>query len=326
MALPAWAVVVYNSSGLLDHYRHADWMGSSRLASTTSQTVYSDVSYAPYGEPYNQYGTADLSFTGQNQDTASGLYDFLYREQSSVQGRWISPNPLGMGAANPVNPQSWNRYAYVGNNPLSMIDPLGQFLGLPKVLTTVDVIGYLSPYEGDTGGGFWFPTGPTGLLGGFGEQGGRVGGKPANRASLTPKGQGCQQKVQAAVNNALGTNATYEGPTAGLNDLTYGAGWRNGAYNFNFFAAGYTGSTSPGNCGRFSPNFTGIGPSLRIIVPGGGCNPGGDPYINPTGIVTINGQTGFQFTAHIDSAYGYSPFGAIWHFIADVLFRSAHGC
>jgi RHS repeat-associated protein len=41
------------------------------------------------------------------------LYDFLYREHSPVQGRWLSPDPAGMAAANPADPQTWNRYAYV---------------------------------------------------------------------------------------------------------------------------------------------------------------------------------------------------------------------
>ena len=41
------------------------------------------------------------------------------------QGRWISPDPAGLGAVNPANPQSWNRYAYVLNNPLALADLAG---------------------------------------------------------------------------------------------------------------------------------------------------------------------------------------------------------
>jgi RHS repeat-associated protein len=85
-----------------------------------------------FGENYSQTGTQDLSFTGQNQDAESsgasgvgGLYDFLYRKQSPVQGRWLSPDPAELAAANPSDPQSWNRYAYVGNRSLSLTDPLG---------------------------------------------------------------------------------------------------------------------------------------------------------------------------------------------------------
>jgi RHS repeat-associated protein len=48
-----------------------------------------------------------------------------HRELHPVQGRWIQPDPAGLAAVDPTNPQSWNRYAYVGNNPLSFNDPLG---------------------------------------------------------------------------------------------------------------------------------------------------------------------------------------------------------
>ena len=69
ISLPAGATAVYTSTGL-SYYRHADWLGSSRLASLPAQTTpYSETAYAPFGEPYAQSGPADLSFTGQNQDT-----------------------------------------------------------------------------------------------------------------------------------------------------------------------------------------------------------------------------------------------------------------
>ncbi len=121
--LPSGATAVYANSGL-DHYRHSDWLGSARLTSTTSRTVASTAAYAPFGEAYAQSGTADLSFTGQDQDAVSGDYDFLYREYST-EGRWPSPDPSGQSAVSPVNPQSWNRYAYVLNNPLRLVDPFG---------------------------------------------------------------------------------------------------------------------------------------------------------------------------------------------------------
>ena len=124
VALPTGATAVYTSAGLA-YYRHADWLGSSRLATTPSRAKYYDVAYGPYGESYSGSGTTDLNFTGQNQDTASGLYDFLYREYHSAQGRWISPDPAGSSAVNMGNPQTWNRYAYTGNNPLSLVDSFG---------------------------------------------------------------------------------------------------------------------------------------------------------------------------------------------------------
>lgn len=100
-------------------------MATFKAATTTGTSVYADVAYAPYGESYAPSGASDLSFTGQNQDTASGLYDFMYREYHPTQGRWTSPDPAGMAVVDPMNPQTWNRYAYVGGNPLALVDPSG---------------------------------------------------------------------------------------------------------------------------------------------------------------------------------------------------------
>jgi RHS repeat-associated protein len=103
-------------------YRHPDWLGNVRFVSTTSRTLYYDTAYSPFGSRYASSGTADYSFTGMNQDTAANVYDFPAREYG-IQGRWPSPDPAGMAAVDPTNPQSWNRYAYVHNNPLKTVDP-----------------------------------------------------------------------------------------------------------------------------------------------------------------------------------------------------------
>jgi RHS repeat-associated protein len=120
--------VLVGATGGTKQTVHADWLGSARLATTYgNRTMAYDTSYAPYGESYAPSGTAtyDLDFTGEFQDTIAGMYDFLYRSYNPVQGRWISPDPAGLSAVDMTSPQSWNRYAYVRNNPVSATDPLG---------------------------------------------------------------------------------------------------------------------------------------------------------------------------------------------------------
>jgi RHS repeat-associated protein len=125
--LAGGSVAVYNSSGLA-YYRHSDWLGSSRFASTHSRALYYDRAYAPFGENYAQTGTTDLSFTGMNQDTVTNLFDFPAREYNGIHGRWPSPDPAGFASAYTNDPQTWNRYAYARNNPLSLTDPTGMYL------------------------------------------------------------------------------------------------------------------------------------------------------------------------------------------------------
>ena len=71
---------------------------SSRLATTWAHGVYSKEAYAPFGETYNEAGTPDRSFTGQDQDTAYGVYDYLFRKYDPSAGRWLSPDPAGWGS------------------------------------------------------------------------------------------------------------------------------------------------------------------------------------------------------------------------------------
>jgi RHS repeat-associated protein len=140
------------------YFRHPDWLGSSRFASTTSRTVYYDGAYGPFGEPYAQTGTTDLSFTGMDQDTVANLYDFPTREYG-IQGRWPSPDPAGLAAVDPTNPQSWNRYAYVLNNPLSYVDRTGLYCQWDDG-TSDDIPANGGAGAGECGdqGGTWVPV------------------------------------------------------------------------------------------------------------------------------------------------------------------------
>jgi len=154
VSLPGGGTAIYNASGPTN-YRHADWLGSSRVTSTSSRTVSSDMAYAPFGEQYAKTGgSLDPSFTGEDSDTNSGLYDFTFREYSPSQGRWMSPDPASVG--NPTNPASWNRYAYVMNNPLALVDALG--LDCVYLNDEGDGVQAIDPGTCDSGsGGYYIP-------------------------------------------------------------------------------------------------------------------------------------------------------------------------
>jgi RHS repeat-associated protein len=170
--------LVYPSGGGTPYYRHADWLGSSRFAADLTGTMVYDGAYAPFGEnyaeKYPQNAAPDRSFTGQTQDVIKGQtgnYDFLFREQSSSQGRWLVPDPAGLAAVDPTNPQTWNRYAYVANNPLNATDPLGLYCGIDDM--DGGAIGACIDWD------FWIGGGLIGLV-----SGGGVG--PPNRPPSNP--------------------------------------------------------------------------------------------------------------------------------------------
>ena len=121
--LPGGSQAVYNSSGLL-YYGHSDHLGSIRVGSSSTRAVVFDMAYAPFGETYATSGSTDPAFTTQRQDTVANIYDFPAREYNDF-GRWPSPDPSGLGAVHPRDPQTLNRYAYVRNNPLATTDPQG---------------------------------------------------------------------------------------------------------------------------------------------------------------------------------------------------------
>jgi RHS repeat-associated protein len=132
--VPGGAQVLFSTTGVVNAYRHADWLGSKRLSTGTGRGVNTDVAYAPYGERYaNSVGTI-FNFTGMDNDTKSDLYDFPAREYHPTQGRWVSPDPT---FGDLTNPQTFNKYAYVGGNPLAATDPTGLWVDTPG--TNVDI-------------------------------------------------------------------------------------------------------------------------------------------------------------------------------------------
>jgi len=81
--------------------------------------------YEPYGveiRPATNSAGNTHQYTGHERDEASGL-DYMHaRYYGSNLARFMRPDPVN---GKPADPQSFNLYAYVENNPTNRTDPLG---------------------------------------------------------------------------------------------------------------------------------------------------------------------------------------------------------
>ena len=122
--LPGQSLAFYNSSGF-NAIRHADWLGSTRLATAPNGTYLGSVAVSPYGYEYASGGSSQMNFTNQRVLLANDLWDFPARELHPTQGRLLTPDKAGLAAVDITDPQTWNRYAYVRDTPTSLTDPSG---------------------------------------------------------------------------------------------------------------------------------------------------------------------------------------------------------
>jgi RHS repeat-associated protein len=193
------------NSGSTTVYGHADWQGSVRLNSTPSRIENSDVAFAPFGEVYNSPTTYWYEFAGLASNLTSNLWEADVRSYHAIQGRWITPDPGGLAAVDPTNPQSWNRYAYVENNPLSMVDPSGLYpiCRGGVIFDAVDYFvdtGFGPEYQGTD---LYFQGDPCGGGGGGGAQslgggGGGGGGAGGGGGSGNSSGGTSGSRIQCA--------------------------------------------------------------------------------------------------------------------------------
>lgn len=96
-------------------------VGVDRLAS-----VRSGIQYWPYVEEEGNPTTADDrdKFATYYRDWPGQDYA-EQRYYDSTNGRFWTPDPLILSAADPKDPGSWNRYAYAGGDPVNRSDPAG---------------------------------------------------------------------------------------------------------------------------------------------------------------------------------------------------------
>jgi RHS repeat-associated protein len=109
------------------HYYFADHLTSARVVTNATGTTppEQDVDFTPYGIVADGTPTEHYLFTGQERDSESTLDYFNARHYTSALGRFMVPDPSGTLSANSANPQSWNQYTYVLNNPIVFADSTG---------------------------------------------------------------------------------------------------------------------------------------------------------------------------------------------------------
>ena len=110
-------------SGGVATYYHPDHL-SNRAETDASGNSVRTYGHFPFGETWYETGTTDKwKFTSYARDTGETNLDYAnFRHYGSLLGRFASPD---LFAGNLLNPQSLNRYAYVLNNPVNLVDPVG---------------------------------------------------------------------------------------------------------------------------------------------------------------------------------------------------------
>jgi RHS repeat-associated protein len=134
--LSAWN----SASGVLDlRWLVTDHLGTPRMVIDKSGTLngVSRHDYLPFGEElfagtggrtaplgYTNSDGARQKFTEKERDIETGLDYFGARYYGSMPGRFTNPDDF-LNDTHPSDPQSWNLYTYVRNNPVRYIDPNG---------------------------------------------------------------------------------------------------------------------------------------------------------------------------------------------------------
>lgn len=127
-------------------YFSPDHLGSTSVLTNGSGVKEQELTYYPYGETHTTSGSANVAYkyTGQELDASTGLYFYQSRYYDAVLGRFISPDTM---VPDPEDPQAFNRYSYVRNNPLRYTDPSGHyyvnelysanFMSLPEMASSI---------------------------------------------------------------------------------------------------------------------------------------------------------------------------------------------
>ena len=117
-----------------EFYLHKDHQGSTTSITNASGMVVQQFIYDPWGKQYNVHSNGIFSaysspgisrgYTGHKMVNDMDIIHMNGRTYNVALGRFMQADPHIQA---PSNSQSYNRYAYVLNNPMSYTDPSGYF-------------------------------------------------------------------------------------------------------------------------------------------------------------------------------------------------------
>ena len=157
----ALAQVVYDPMvGTSVSYIHRDRLGSASAVSDETGQVTERMFYDPFGARMGTSATTGdvrVGFTGHMADQELGLVDMKGRIYDPETRHFLSADPH---VTAPLNAQSYNRYSYVLNNPINLVDPTGFDWWSDSGYSYDATLWYSSsfdPYYGGTSS--WAPSG-----------------------------------------------------------------------------------------------------------------------------------------------------------------------
>jgi RHS repeat-associated protein len=106
-------------------YFHWDRLGIRLITDSSAPVLFTQVTL-PFGTrlPHESNSQFNPIFTSYDRDLTTGM-DYAVNRFYDSQTRFLQPDPAGMAAVSLAKPQSLNQYAYVANNPIMHVDPIG---------------------------------------------------------------------------------------------------------------------------------------------------------------------------------------------------------
>ena len=248
------------------------------------------------------YKQSKLLYTGQERDSLTN-YDYMhFRYYSSSIGRFLKPDNI---IGNLYNPQSWNLYSYVHNNPVNFNDPSGHYC--KAAMTSQILFGPggalgLSPAYG----GMWEDPQGKGTMAPFAEAGSVSGyWQPVyGQAAYTSGGEAVWDTELGAW---VGSEMTITSQVVGWQFVSeMSGGGSDGYLDFNLgvglpTAFGFTGGVIFGEKGLY-PYIGGgvVTPGLSVSLTYSKCKVSEGLYYGIQGELGIAGQTGVSATKSED--------------------------